>query len=123
MHPFSLSSAPDDPALRISVRMSGDLTSHLPELREGDGVTLMGPYGKFGERSWIRGPPNEYADSLTLIEQQSHDVVAYQPGCPRHQNQIVHPPPYCSHPADAVTRVGGRAPRSCLRGSHFRLSR
>ena len=48
MHPFSISSAPQDDYLRISVKMLGDYTVKIPQLRVSDRVFLYGPYGAFG---------------------------------------------------------------------------
>lgn len=60
-HPFSLSSAPTDPLVRITVKITGDYTLKLPNLKRGDKTYLFGPYGSFGqninkEKSiWIGG--------------------------------------------------------------------
>lgn len=60
-HPFSLSSAPTDPFVRITVKITGDYTLKLPNLKRGDKTYLFGPYGSFGqninkEKSiWIGG--------------------------------------------------------------------
>jgi predicted ferric reductase len=62
-HPFSLSSSPDDDAVRLIVRGLGDWTSRLGgTIAVGDRVRLEGPYGRFrplpdqpGPTIWIAG--------------------------------------------------------------------
>ncbi|MFA6513355.1 MAG: ferric reductase-like transmembrane domain-containing protein, partial [Patescibacteria group bacterium] len=60
-HPFSLSSAPSDPLIRLTIKITGDYTLKLPNLKRGDRTYLFGPYGSFGqninkEKSiWIGG--------------------------------------------------------------------
>lgn len=46
-HPWSLSAAPGERRLRITVRELGDHSSRLPELRPGTRVLIEGPYGAF----------------------------------------------------------------------------
>lgn len=46
-HPFSLSAAPGGEALRITVKASGDYTTHLPEVPVGTRVLIDGPFGEF----------------------------------------------------------------------------
>ena len=48
-HPFSISSPPEEPHLRISVKELGDWTSGLDSLRGGERARIWGPYGKFGD--------------------------------------------------------------------------
>jgi predicted ferric reductase len=48
-HPFSISSAPGEPNIRLSIKKSGDFTSTLTKLKEGERVKLYGPYGQFGK--------------------------------------------------------------------------
>lgn len=61
LHPFSISSAPFDPALRISVKTVGDYTLKLEHAAVGDKAFLYGPYGAFGKIQenkvvmWIAG--------------------------------------------------------------------
>ena len=51
LFPFSLSNDPSQGHLRVSIRRSGDYTSEkIPQVKKGDRVIIMGPYGKFGER-------------------------------------------------------------------------
>lgn len=50
-HPFSISSAPGEPNIRLSIKKSGDFTSTLPKLKKGDVVKLYGPYGQFGKNA------------------------------------------------------------------------
>lgn len=49
-HPFSISSPPGEPHLRLSIAEVGDWTRALSELRGGERVRVWGPYGKFGVR-------------------------------------------------------------------------
>ncbi len=48
-HPFSLSSPPHEPQLRISVKELGVWTSELSTLRGGERARVWGPYGTFGD--------------------------------------------------------------------------
>lgn len=62
-HPFSISSGPNEPTIRFSVKSVGDYTDRLKLLRAGDEAVLHGPYGVFGEEAlhsgkdqlWIAG--------------------------------------------------------------------
>lgn len=49
-HPFTISSSPDEDELRLSIKKSGDWTARLEAVKEGDAITVWGPYGKFGEQ-------------------------------------------------------------------------
>lgn len=64
LHPFSISSAPEDPELRISIKKLGDFTKNLvSNLDSTVSATLYGPHGEFGHKSlqskkpeiWIAG--------------------------------------------------------------------
>jgi predicted ferric reductase len=46
-HPFSLSAAPRDDALRITVKALGDFTSTIGRIRPGTRVVAEGPFGVF----------------------------------------------------------------------------
>lgn len=59
-HPFTISSGPDDPFLRVSAKAVGDFTGALPEVTAGSAVTVDAPYGVF---SYTRVP----GDSLVFI--------------------------------------------------------
>ncbi len=48
-HPFSISSPPGEPLLRLSVKELGDWTSEVSSLTEGTRARVWGPYGKFGD--------------------------------------------------------------------------
>ncbi len=48
-HPFSISAAPTDDRIRITVRELGDATSLLQHVRQGTAVWFEGPYGIFTE--------------------------------------------------------------------------
>jgi len=50
-HPFSLSSAPSERGLRITVRGLGDASQKLPQLKRGTRVSFEGPYGLFTEHA------------------------------------------------------------------------
>lgn len=61
-HPFTISSAPHEPNLRLSIKASGDFTQHLhARLRAGARARIEGPYGaldyKTGARRqvWVAG--------------------------------------------------------------------
>ncbi len=62
LHPFSITSAPGDPTLRLAVKAVGDYTTALPGVEAGAWVRVEGPYGGFwhaGNRwrrqVWIAG--------------------------------------------------------------------
>jgi predicted ferric reductase len=46
-HPFSITSAPDEPELRITVKAIGDYTSALRRLEHGAEAIVEGPFGSF----------------------------------------------------------------------------
>jgi predicted ferric reductase len=46
-HPFTLSSSPDEPELRFSIKASGDDTKTLMQLKSGTYAYLEGPFGEF----------------------------------------------------------------------------
>jgi predicted ferric reductase len=61
-HPFSITSAPDEPTLRVTVKAVGDYTRALRRLEEGAEAVVEGPYGSFSHRNvsgrrqiWIAG--------------------------------------------------------------------
>jgi predicted ferric reductase len=49
-HPFSITSAPDEPTLRITVKALGDYTRALRQLEAGADAVVEGPYGSFMHR-------------------------------------------------------------------------
>lgn len=62
VHPFSISSAPTEPVLRITVKALGDWTSDLKYLNIGSTAYLEGPFGSFSylkaehnKQIWIAG--------------------------------------------------------------------
>lgn len=55
-HPFSITSVPDDPEIKLAIKVVGDGTLKVLDLRPGSSVTLSGPFGMFGERFWTRRP-------------------------------------------------------------------
>ena len=48
-HPFSISSAPTEDLLRISIKILGDHTLKFPQLKEGNKVSVYGAYGYFAK--------------------------------------------------------------------------
>ena len=61
-HPFTISSAPREENLRVSIKASGDWTQHLHEhLKPGATAYVDGPYGEFNykpgskKQIWIAG--------------------------------------------------------------------
>jgi predicted ferric reductase len=46
-HPFTISSSPSDPYLRLSAKAIGDYSAQLPELAKDTPVFINGPYGRF----------------------------------------------------------------------------
>src|SRR5918996_857442 len=61
-HPFSITSAPGEPTLRITVKAVGDYTRALRTLEPGAEAVVEGPYGSFSSREvpndrqiWIAG--------------------------------------------------------------------
>jgi predicted ferric reductase len=61
-HPFSITSAPDEQALRVTVKAVGDYTRALRRLEAGAEAVVEGPYGSFSHRNvpgrrqiWIAG--------------------------------------------------------------------
>jgi predicted ferric reductase len=61
-HPFSITSAPDEPRLRITVKAVGDYTCALRTLEPGAAAVVEGPYGSFSSshltndrQIWIAG--------------------------------------------------------------------
>jgi predicted ferric reductase len=61
-HPFSITSAPGEPRLRITVKAVGDYTRALRSLEAGAEAVVEGPYGSFSHRNvpnrrqiWLAG--------------------------------------------------------------------
>ncbi len=63
-HPYTLSSSPADPLLRIAIKDLGDASRAIQTIRPGSTVTIEGPYGAFfpegseadiGAQLWIAG--------------------------------------------------------------------
>lgn len=61
-HPFSISSAPDEKNLRIAIKVLGDFTEKLNNLKVGDAAYIEGPFGGFSYKKtsnknqiWIAG--------------------------------------------------------------------
>ncbi|CAN5633096.1 ferric reductase-like transmembrane domain-containing protein [soil metagenome] len=49
-HPFSISSPPQRPHIRISVKELGNWTGELRKLQGGERAYIWGPYGSFGDK-------------------------------------------------------------------------
>lgn len=61
-HPYTLSSAPSEPVLRIGIKALGDASRALQDIAVGSCVSVEGPYGNFfplnkvpGHSLWIAG--------------------------------------------------------------------
>ncbi len=52
-HPFSIASYAED-HITIGVKVSGDYTTKLEEVKAGQKVNIYGPYGKFGEKLIVK---------------------------------------------------------------------
>jgi len=46
-HPFTISSAPEDDTLRMTIKKSGEFTNTIPEIEPGTPVQCAGPFGQF----------------------------------------------------------------------------
>jgi len=46
-HPFTLSCAPEDDTLRMTIKQSGAFTSGIPDIEPGTPVQCAGPFGRF----------------------------------------------------------------------------
>lgn len=46
-HPFTLSCAPEDDTLRMTIKQSGEFTSAIPEIEPGTPIQCAGPFGQF----------------------------------------------------------------------------
>ncbi len=46
-HPFTISCAPDDELLRVTIKRAGAFTQAVPNLKPGDPLRCAGPYGLF----------------------------------------------------------------------------
>lgn len=53
-HPFSISSSPHEDTIRFSIKMLGDYTRRLAQVKKGDRMFLKGPHGRFG-RHYLEG--------------------------------------------------------------------
>lgn len=85
-HPYTLSSAPEEPELRIAIKALGDASRAIQHIRPGTAVRLEGPYGDFfpampssAPELWVAGgigitPFLARARQLAL-RQQEVDVV------------------------------------------------
>lgn len=61
VHPFSISSAPSEKSVKLTVKSLGDFTNMLPDISAGGKAFVEGPYGRFsfgrygGNQIWIAG--------------------------------------------------------------------
>jgi predicted ferric reductase len=46
-HPFTLSGAPEDETLRMTIKKSGEFTSAIPDIQPGTPIQCSGPFGQF----------------------------------------------------------------------------
>lgn len=59
-HPFTISCAPGDDYLRLTVKKAGDFTQALHDLETGQEVEISGPFGSFCQKI-------EYQDPIVMI--------------------------------------------------------
>jgi predicted ferric reductase len=80
-HPFSLSAAPRDESLRITVKALGDFTSAIDRIRPGTRIVTEGPFGVFTEEVRKREKVLLVAGGIgitpirALLEEISGDVI------------------------------------------------
>jgi predicted ferric reductase len=80
-HPFSLSAAPADGSLRITVKQSGDFTSHMGTIPIGTWVVVEGPFGVFTEGARRGGRVLMIAGGIgitpmrAMLEDMTGDIV------------------------------------------------
>jgi predicted ferric reductase len=92
-HPFSLSAAPGDRTLRITVASSGDFSAGLRDLRPGTWILAEGPLGVFTEQLQRRPHVALIAGGIgitpirALLETMSGDIELLY--CPRDPSQIL----------------------------------
>ena len=60
VHPFSISSSPDDKDLTLTIKSAGDYTSNLSHIMPGNTARIEGPFGRFfsakeNDQIWIAG--------------------------------------------------------------------
>jgi predicted ferric reductase len=81
-HPFTISSAPHEDDLRLSIKASGDWTQHMHEhLQAGTNAYVDGPYGEFNFKTgsqkqvWIAGGIGitPFMSWMRDFEANSHD--------------------------------------------------
>jgi predicted ferric reductase len=85
-HPFSITSAPDEAALRLVVKALGDHTRVLMDLSPGGLVELEGPYGAFSQLAlassrqvWIAGGIGitPFLSMARSLEGTGHEIDLY----------------------------------------------
>jgi len=53
-HPYSFASNPNDENIRLGIKRLGDYTLKLPSLKVGTKTELIGPFGNFFDRSFVK---------------------------------------------------------------------
>jgi len=97
-HPFSISSSPGNNNLRITIKKSGDYTSHIDTVTTGTIAELEGPFGNFSYKNvthkhqiWIAGgigitPFLSMAGTLT----KNRNYTIYLIYCVRNRSEAVY---------------------------------
>ena len=96
-HPFTISSAPHEDVLRVTIKASGDFTRHLfANLRPGMDAIIEGPYGMFNYKDggqkqiWVAGGIG-VTPFLSFIRDMNgnlkHDIDIYY--TVRHQEEAI----------------------------------
>ncbi len=58
-HPFTVCSQPDSEQVHLAIKKSGDYTTRIDSVQEGDRATLEGPFGRFGTDWILKGVKDE----------------------------------------------------------------
>jgi predicted ferric reductase len=53
-HPFSISSAPEAPFLRLSIKRLGNWTENVSQIKPGKSARVWGPYGEFTRQALVQ---------------------------------------------------------------------
>ncbi len=85
-HPFSITSAPDDPNLSVAVKAVGDYTTAMRVLEKGASARVEGPYGRFSHvdvdnrrQVWIAGGigVTPFVSMARSLKGSEHEVDLY----------------------------------------------
>ncbi|MEX0940998.1 MAG: ferredoxin reductase family protein [Pseudomonadales bacterium] len=79
-HPFTLSSAPAETGLRITIKDLGDASRALQKIRSGSNVSIEGPYGAFFPRHEDDSPELWIAGGIGITPFLSRARTLRQPG-------------------------------------------